>query len=387
MTRPFFHFAHVLSASVLTAAMAFGAHAQVQMPQAGARLQAAVPAQSLAQSLNALSRQAGIAIGADAALLSGKTAPAVRAGVTLQEALDQVLADSGLMAIGSGPAAISVQARPPAHSSVTLPAVTVTAQADTETATGPVAGYVAKRSTAGSKTDSLLVEVPQSVSVVTQDELRSRQAETLAQALGYTPGVTSEPTSFNRTADRFRIRGMDVEAATGGSLRDGLRLQSNSYDGVQEPYGLERVEVVRGAASVLYGQLSPGGLVNAVSKRPTSTPLREVGIQLGSNSRKQLTADFSGPLSETVDYRLTFLGRDSATAQSYILDDKLYIAPSLTWRPSAATSLTLLSFYQKASTRFAAPLPYQLVEGFGTGPFRIGRGAFIGEPGYDEMRG
>ena len=387
MTRPFFHCAHVLSASVLTAAMALGAHAQVQLPQAGARLQAAVPSQSLAQSLNALSRQAGIAIGADAALLSGKTAPAVRAGVTLQEALDQVLAGTGLMAIGSGPSAISVQARPPVGSSVALPTVTVTAQADTESATGPVAGYVAKRSTAGSKTDSLLVEIPQSVSVVTQDELRSRQVETLSQALGYTPGVTSEPTSFNRTADRFRIRGMDVEAATGGSLRDGLRLQSNSYDGVQEPYGLERVEVVRGAASVLYGQLSPGGLVNAVSKRPTATPLREIGIQLGSNSRKQLTADFSGPLSETVDYRLTFLGRDSDSAQSYILDNKVYIAPSLTWRPSAATSLTLLSFYQKTSTRFAAPLPYQLVEGFGTGPFRIGRGAFIGEPGYDEMRG
>ena len=141
MTRPFFHCAHVLGASVLTAAaMASGAHAEVQLPQAGARLQAAVPAQSLAQSLNALSRQAGIAIGADATLLSGKTAPAVRAGVTLQEALDQVLAGSGLMAIGSGPAAISVQARPPARLSEELPVVTVTAQADTETATGPVAG-------------------------------------------------------------------------------------------------------------------------------------------------------------------------------------------------------------------------------------------------------
>jgi iron complex outermembrane receptor protein len=387
MTRPFFRGAHVLSASVLTAAMAFGAHAQAPLPQAGTRLQAAVPAQPLAQALSAISRQAGIAIGADAALLSGKTAPALRAGLTLQQALEQALAGTGLVAVGSGPSAIAVQARPPASPSAALPAVTVTARADTETATGPVAGYVARRSTAGSKTDSLLVETPQSVSVVTRDELRSRQAETLAQALGYTPGVTSEPTSFNRTADRFRIRGMDVEAATGGSLRDGLRLQGNSYDGVQEPYGLERVEVVRGAASVLYGQLSPGGLVNAVSKRPTSTPLREIGVQVGSHNRKQLTADFSGPLSDTLDYRLTFLGRDSDTAQSYLLDDKIYIAPSLSWRPSAATSLTLLSFYQKTSTRFAAPLPYQLVEGFGTGPFRIRRGAFIGEPGYDEMRG
>src|SRR5688572_7659344 len=133
MTRPIFRCAPVLGASVLAATLAFGAHAQAPVPQAGTRLQAAVPAQPLAQSLPALSRQGGVAIGADAALLSDKTAPAVRAGVTLQEALDQVLAGSGLMAIGSGPSAISVQVRPPARSSVALPAVTVTAQADTET--------------------------------------------------------------------------------------------------------------------------------------------------------------------------------------------------------------------------------------------------------------
>jgi iron complex outermembrane receptor protein len=364
--------------------------AQAQTPGNAQHVQMSVPAQSLAQTLHALSRQTGIAIGADAALLQGKSAPEIPGGLSLQQAMDLALAGSDLVAVRSGPDTISIRPLPPAGQGMSaLPAVTVTAATDTETATGPLSGYVARRATAGSKTDTAIIDTPQSVSVVTSDELRSRQAETLSQALNYTPGVTTQPTSFSRTADRFRIRGLDVESANSGSMRDGLRLQSNSYDGIQEPYGLERVEVLRGAASVLYGQLSPGGVVNAVSKRPTSEPIRELGLQLGNHNRRQLTADFSGPVagSDMLDYRLTMLGRDSNTADRYIPDDKLYIAPALTWRPSADTSLTLLSFYQKTNTRFSAPLPYQLVEGIGNGPHTIGRGDFIGEPHYDKMKG
>ncbi|WP_434563295.1 TonB-dependent siderophore receptor [Pseudomonas sp. Z4-20] len=258
-----------------------------------------------------------------------------------------------------------------------------------ENPTAPLAGKVALRNGSATKTNAAITETPQSLSVVTADEMRDRKSDTMADALSYTPGFTSQPSSFNRTSDRFRVRGFDVESATGGSLRDGMRLQYNSYDGVQEPYGLERVEVIRGAASVLYGQLSPGGFVNGVSKRPTETPLHELGLQYGNHDRKQLTADFSGPLgdSEVLSYRLTMLKRDSDTQQDYINDDKLYIAPALTWRPNDDTSLTLLSFYQKSDTRFSAPLPYQLVKGVGDGPFTIGRHDFIGEPDYDDMNG
>jgi len=269
-----------------------------------------------------------------------------------------------------------------------IDAINVTGQS-VEQPTEHVPGYVAKRNMSATKTDTPITETPQSLSVVTSDEIRARQSETLGQALSYTPGLTSSSTAFNRTADRFRIRGFGVESGTGGSLRDGLRLQNNSYDGIQEPYGLERVEVVRGAASVLYGQLSPGGMINGVSKRPTDTPFHELNLQVGSHDRKQLSADFSGPLadSETLSYRLTLLSRNSDTQQDYLNDDKFYIAPALTWRPNEDTSLTLLSFYQKSDTRFLAPLPYQLVKGVGDAGFKIGRHDFIGEPDYDDMNG
>ncbi|WP_434624082.1 TonB-dependent siderophore receptor [Pseudomonas sp. Z1-29] len=284
--------------------------------------------------------------------------------------------------------AMAAQQEAAANAPLQLGEININAAA-VENPTAPLAGKVALRNGSATKSNAAITETPQSVSVVTADEMRDRKSDTLADALSYTPGFTSQPSSFNRTSDRFRMRGFDVESATGGSLRDGMRLQYNSYDGVQEPYGLERVEVVRGAASVLYGQLSPGGFVNGVSKRPTETPQHELGMQYGNHDRKQLTADFSGPLgdSEVLSYRLTMLKRDSDTQQDYINDDKLYIAPALTWRPNEDTSLTLLSFYQKSDTRFSAPLPYQLVKGVGNGPVTIGRHDFIGEPDYDDMNG
>lgn len=258
-----------------------------------------------------------------------------------------------------------------------------------EQPTQHVDGYVALKNASGSKTDTPITETPQSISVVTSDEMKDRHADTLADALHYTPGFTAQPDSFSRVSDRFRIRGFDVESATGGLLRDGMRLQNNSYDGTQEPYGLERVEVIRGAASVLYGQLSPGGMVNGISKRPTDTPLHELNFEAGNNDRRQLSGDFSGPLgdSDTLSYRLTMLKRDSDTNVDHVNDDKTYVAPALTWRPDEDTSLTFLSFYQKTDTKFSAPLPYQMTKGVGDGPHFIGRHDFVGEPDYDDMNG
>lgn len=343
-----------------------------------------IDAGPLAEVLNRFAQQAGVPLVFQPQSLAGRQSPGLHGQYSVDGGFASLLQGSGFAASQGSNGYVLV----PLGDSLELSATTITGQSH-ERATAYVAGYVAKRNLSATKTDTPIIETPQSLSVVTSDEIRDRQAETLSQALNLTPGFTSQPTSFNRTSDRFRIRGFDVESGTGGSLRDGLRLQNNSYDGVQEPYGLERAEVIRGAASVLYGQLSPGGLVNAVSKRPTSTPYRELNLQLGQDDRRQISADFSGPLgdSETLSYRLTLLSRDSSTPQDHIDNDKLYIAPALTWRPNDDTSLTLLSFYQKTKTGFSAPLAYQLVEGVGDSPYKIGRHDFIGEPDYDKMDG
>ncbi|WLH66882.1 TonB-dependent siderophore receptor [Pseudomonas sp. FP2309] len=346
----------------------------------------AIAAGPLGPALNRFAQQAHVALLFDSQTVAGLSTSGLQGSFQIDLGFAQLLRGSGLQAVQGANGYVLVPVN--TGGSLELAPTAITGLAE-ERSTEHVKGYVATRNLSATKTDTPIIETPQSLSVVTSDEIRDRQSETLSQTLDLTPGFTSQPTSFNRTSDRFRIRGFDVESATGGSLRDGLRLQNNSYDGVQEPYGLERAEVIRGAASVLYGQLSPGGLINTVSKRPSQTPYHEVNLQAGQNNRKQLSADFTGPLgdSDTLSYRLTLLDRKSDTAADHINNDKVYVAPALTWRPNDDTSLTLLSFYQKTETGFSAPLPYQLTKGVGSGRFQIGRHDFIGEPDYDEMNG
>ncbi len=346
----------------------------------------AIAAGPLGPALNLFAQQAHVALLFDSTTVAGLSTAGLQGDFPINQGFAQLLRGSGLQAVQGANGYVLVPVN--TGGALELGPTSITGLSE-ESSTEHVKGYVATRNLSATKTDTPIIETPQSLSVVTSDEIRDRQSETLSQTLDLTPGFTSQPTSFNRTSDRFRIRGFDVESATGGSLRDGLRLQNNSYDGVQEPYGLERAEVIRGAASVLYGQLSPGGLINTVSKRPSQTPYHEVNLQAGQNNRKQLSADFTGPLgdSDTLSYRLTLLDRKSDTAADHIQNDKVYVAPALTWRPNDDTSLTLLSFYQKTETGFSAPLPYQLTKGVGSGNFQIGRHDFIGEPDYDEMNG
>ncbi|OPA87207.1 TonB-dependent receptor [Pseudomonas fluorescens] len=346
----------------------------------------AIAAGPLGPALNLFAQQAHVALLFDSKTVAGLNTAGLRGDFPINQGFAQLLSGSGLQAVQGANGYVLVPVN--TSGSLELGSTSITGLTE-ERSAEHLKGYVATRNLSATKTDTPIIETPQSLSVVTSDEIRDRQSETLSQTLDLTPGFTSQPTSFNRTSDRFRIRGFDVESATGGSLRDGLRLQNNSYDGVQEPYGLERAEVIRGAASVLYGQLSPGGLINTVSKRPSQTPYHELNLQAGQNNRKQLSADFTGPLgdSDTLSYRLTLLDRKSDTATDSIQNNKVYVAPALTWRPDDDTSLTLLSFYQKTETGFSAPLPYQLTKGVGSGRFQIGRHDFIGEPDYDEMNG
>jgi iron complex outermembrane receptor protein len=188
----------------------------------------------------------------------------------------------------------------------------------------------------------------------------------------------------DKTTDSFFIRGFQAGAGSGSIYRDGKRFMANSYNGPQEPYGLERIELLKGAASLLYGASAPGGIINTISKRPTEETKAEVGLELGSYSRKQITADFSGVLPEASDwlYRLTVLERDSDSFVDYTPDNKTYIAPALTWNASEETSLTFLSHFQKSETAYIYGLPAEgtiLPNPNG----KIPRNRFIGEPGND----
>ena len=134
-----------------------------------------------------------------------------------------------------------------------------------------------KRSATATKTDTPIEKTPQSVSVVTRQEMEMRQPTTVKEALSYTPSVFSTRGS-STTYDVVTIRGFTTSTTVNtNQYLDGMKLQGNNYSEVSmDPYFLERVEVMRGPTSVLYGNSNPGGIVSMVSKRPTTEPLKEV---------------------------------------------------------------------------------------------------------------
>jgi iron complex outermembrane receptor protein len=267
-----------------------------------------------------------------------------------------------------------------------LPEVNVSSEAEIESAYGPVEGYVANRGATATKTDTPLIEMPQSISVITRDRLDDENPSNIGEALRYVPGVTTQPFGFDSRFDFFNIRGFS--GTTNGSLyRDGLQLRSQGFRQFRyDIYGLERIEVLRGPASVLFGQGTIGGVVNYITKRPTREPLREFILEAGNFDRFQGKFDLSGPVADTdtLSYRLTGLARDSKTQVDFVEDDRIFIAPSLTWQPSEDTSLTILSHFEEDSTGSSNNFfPFAgTVRGNPNGRIPVHR--FSGEPTFDQ---
>ena len=204
-------------------------------------------------------------------------------------------------------------------------------------------GYVAKQDRIGTKVDTPIVEIPQAISVVTQDQIEDQKPRTLNETLSYTASANPNGFGFDSRYDAFTLRGFP--AYYNGIFRDGLR----QYNGPSawfktEPYGIEGLTVLKGPASSLYGISGPGGIVNLVTKRPKDEQFREVELLFGEDNRYQTAFDFSGPANEdgTLLYRMTGLGRMSDTDLPGYPDDKLYFAPAMTWKPDEDTKLTVL---------------------------------------------
>ncbi|WP_082523739.1 TonB-dependent siderophore receptor [Ensifer sp. Root31] len=262
-----------------------------------------------------------------------------------------------------------------------LEAITVTASKDNPR--GPDNGIVAKRSLSASKTDTSLLETPQAISVVTRDQMDEQGANTVSEALRYTPGVLTESNGYDIRYDWLYIRGFNTY---GTMWLDGLVLPGdpNNYaTPAVNPYALERIDVIKGPASVLYGRAVPGGLVNQVSKRPQPERHNEVGIQTSSFGGIEGMFDFTGPVSEGSDwtYRLTGLGKNMGSQIDREQERQLMLAPSLTWAPTDQTQLTLYGYYQKDRPKDFNPRFYPAIGTLIDNSFgQIPRELYLGDP-------
>ncbi|HFK3784506.1 TPA: TonB-dependent siderophore receptor [Klebsiella oxytoca] len=216
-----------------------------------------------------------------------------------------------------------------------------------EDPTAPLRGIVATRTLSATKTAAEIVKTPQSVSVVTRDQMRALDVTSVSQALRYSAGVFTEYRGSSNRNDEVFVRGFSYVP----KFLDGLSYgaTASSQTGTFDPWLLERVELVRGPASVLFGQVNPGGLIAMTSKRPVSQPIHELQFRTGNHHLAEGAFDFGGPLSDDgrLLYRLNGIARTQNSQIEDYKETRMAIAPALTWYPDDATRMTLLTSYQK----------------------------------------
>jgi iron complex outermembrane receptor protein len=263
---------------------------------------------------------------------------------------------------------------------------TITVEGEGGTATGPVNGYVATRSATGSKANTSILAIPQAVSVLGRDEIDDRKALKVDEALRYTAGVAAQTFGPDPDTDWIFIRGF--QATQTGVFMDGLQLYSYGFGGFQiDPFLLERVEVLKGPASVLYGGSTPGGIVNLVSKRPNGRNFGyvEAGINNWGNAYTGIdigVSDKQGIWSTRLTGRLS--GGDQYT--DYSKDFRGVIMPQISYQPNGATRFTAYGMYAALDQVHVGGgfLPY--IGTVRNAPFgRIRREAFFGEPAIDDQ--
>lgn len=250
-----------------------------------------------------------------------------------------------------------------------------------DTAEAATQGYQATTSQGATKTDRPLVLTAQSISVVTRQQMTDQNAQTVNDTLKYAPGVFTNFSGGATRYDTIALRGFhggDVN----NTFLDGLRLLSDggTYNALQvDPWFLERVDVIKGPSSVMYGQSIPGGVVALTSKRPQFATEGHVNLMAGNNNTQGGAFDVTGALSEQWAYRLTGMTRSSETMYDHQREERYAVAPSLLWQPDENTSLLLRAYLQKDPSggyHSAVPADGSLYSSSGD---KLGRGFFDGE--------
>lgn len=212
--------------------------------------------------------------------------------------------------------------------------------------------YLDQTSGSATKTETPVLETPQSISTVTRRQMDDQNVQTVGNALRYTAGVLSDADT-NARYDSIFMRGFGAFGTDTGyvSFLDGLKLPRGQAFGQAaiDPFLLDRVDVLKGPSAVMYGQTSPGGLVNQVSRMPSATPYNEARIEGGSYGRVQAGVTSQGALDKEGHwlYSLSAIGRTSGTRYDGVDEQRVAVAPALTWAPDMDTRLTIQSYYQK----------------------------------------
>lgn len=333
-------------------------------------IEISIAAQSLDQAITQLATQTGILIGADASLIANKQVQALNGRYTPEQAIMQLLKGSGLAAVESAPGRYTLVAASNTRSSsetVRLPEVKITGFTDPDAPGNP--SYTRTNASTATKSNLPLMKTPISVQVIPNAVIEDQQAVQIEDAVknvsGVFPGFT-----FGGLSEEFMIRGFNTGFL---SYRDGFRFPAARLSLAN----IERIEVVKGAATNLYGRIEPGGMINLITKRPQAERYYSLNQQFGSYGQYQTRADATGALNEsgTLLYRLNveYLNKDSF--RDFGFHERIFVAPSVTWKITPNTQFDVDFTY--SDEKFQED--YGIVA-LGNRPAKIPRSRFLGEP-------
>ena len=306
-----------------------------------------IPAGPLSSALSRFAGEAGVLLSVDGSLLQGLETNGLRGQYGVDDGFAALLQGSGLQAVRDGQGNYSLSRRTAQSDAVELQSMTVEGFA-LGNALGSMEGYNATHSSVATKTSMPLVRTSQSVSVVTREQIDKQGSMTVAEAVRYTPGVLTNPYGNTRRYDYLAMRGIN-DGAVDNIIIDGLKSMGDpgSYSSLQiDPYFIERIDVLKGPSSVLYGRSNPGGLASLTTKRPQFTDAARIDLSYGSNDYKSLGFDVTGPLNENVAYRVVGVAKDADSQVDYVEETRYTLMPSLTLNLSEDTSLNLYAYLQ-----------------------------------------
>lgn len=234
----------------------------------------------------------------------------------------------------------------------------------------------AQRNTAATRTDTPLIETPQSVRVVPQQLMEDLGATRLADTVDYVSGIT-RLNDFGGTWDNYAIRGFSN--TDGGQLLNGFA-SNRGYGPQRDIASVERIEFLKGPAAALYGSSEPGGTLNIVTKKPQFTAAHKAGVQVGGQGYRRATLDTTGPLGANVAYRLNVAAEDGASRTALVDNRKMVVAPSLTWNLGANTVLN----YEAEFIRIRTPLDRGIVQVRGNAG-ALPSDRYLGDPSRENL--
>jgi catecholate siderophore receptor len=324
-----------------------------------------ISAGSLKNALDQFTKQTGVSLFYDATELEGITTKGLNGKFSIQKGLDRLLAESGLQAVPQAEGYIVKKAQTPQPETEStkkptiLPMVQVSADKDS--------GYATPRSTTAMKTNTLLRDTPQSVTVITQKQLQDQAPLSMTEAMRYVPGIGVSSGEGNRDAVVFR-----GNRSTGDFYIDGMRDDVQYF---RDFYNIDRIEVLKGPNGMIFGRGGSGGVINRVRKKANWAPIHEIKFSAGTYDHKRFSLDVGHVINDMVAVRLNGLFEDSENFRDGFELQRYGVTPTITIKPTNRTKVVI-----HAELFDDERIADRGIPSFMGSPFNTKRSTFFGGP-------